>query len=251
MSFFPQGALAVALADMGQHDPNGHADSLLHRMRRPAPDGLEIAARLACGLPGFTVPSVLRQLYEREIDPLAWQMIFGHSWRVQGETLVASVGRERLALWFARADFRGELVPMLAPYCRIDELPERFTVWRGGRGSPAEVLERGTSWTVDRTVARWYAERRQSSVPHHGEPVVLRREAARAVVLARFHDEVLLEPGSYVVESVSDDELRVMADVVVGQVTAHVQSGGVTVEPWDKTTEQLIRDEAEALALWT
>ncbi|GEO18062.1 hypothetical protein [Microvirga aerophila] len=83
-------------------------------------------------------------------------------------------------------------------------LPKRFrrqgrlTIWRGGTGLTAEDVDDGSSWTLNRGVACWFATRWSPAalVPSH-RPYVVWREVPRKAILAyigkRGEDEVVID----------------------------------------------------------
>ena len=110
-------------------------------------------------------------------------------------TTRAAGSREAALAWFRHADLARADAPAVREHGWTGPLPERFTVWRGGAGSPEEVAA-GLAWTLDRGLALgWAAELSRAG---RGAPVVLRREASRGEALfrGRPHErEVVLPPG--------------------------------------------------------
>ena len=85
-----------------------------------------------------------------------------------------------------------EMVAAMAPYAlspvlmtdadleAYAALPETVTVYRGGTG-PEDVLAKGTSWALERSVAEWFAE-------HRPEGVVIERQVRKDSLVALFTD---------------------------------------------------------------
>lgn len=71
-------------------------------------------------------------------------------------------------------------------------LPEVITIFRGGTG-PDDVLAQGTSWTIDRAQAVWFAENRPSGM-------LIKRNIPKSEIVAFFPDrgegEVVIRPSS-------------------------------------------------------
>jgi hypothetical protein len=97
--------------------------------------------------------------------------------------------------WFRHADFARADAPAVRKHGWTGLLPETFTAWRGGTGSPGDVAA-GLAWTLDRGLALGWAA--ALSRVGRATPVVLRREASRAEALFRgraYEREVVLPPG--------------------------------------------------------
>src|SRR5262249_52799429 len=91
------------------------------------------------------------------------------------------------ALWAAYDDPRAVLTNTRAPDLDYyNSLPERFTVYRGGYGLPAEQLARGVCWTTRRPIAEWFAIRFR---PKHQEPVLVSARIDKREVALAFSSE--------------------------------------------------------------
>ena len=75
------------------------------------------------------------------------------------------------------------LSPVLMTDADLDAysaLPETITVYRGGTG-PEDVLAKGSSWTLERTVAEWCAD-------HRPDGIVIERQVRKDSLVALFTD---------------------------------------------------------------
>ncbi len=159
----------------------------VHAYARLAPreDDYACAVRTAC---------LVAEAYERRVNRHVFMCLLEKGWRLWGGALALVLGsREPVVEWFRYADFSDVTLPWMRQWCGLHLLPARpLILWRGGRGSPAEVADNGMSWTPSRPVAGHYALLQGRGYDlfqgrgDPGPPILLRRRAARDEALAYF-----------------------------------------------------------------
>jgi hypothetical protein len=122
--------------------------------------------------------------FQHKLPKLVLQSLLADAWGHDHQHVMAAArGIRQVLSWFRQAEFP------------VDHLPESFPVWRGTSHSTLAQARRGLSWTLDKTVACWFALRyaRDSDV------LVLRREITRDQVLFHWTErdeaEVVIAPG--------------------------------------------------------
>ncbi len=156
---------------------------------------------------------MVAEAHERRVNRHVFMCLLEKGWRLWGGALALVLGsREPVVEWFRYADFSDVTLPWMRQWCGLHLLPARpLILWRGGRGSPAEVADNGMSWTPSRPVAGHYALLQGRGYDlfqgrgDPGPPILLRRRAARDEALAYFaswdREVVVPDAGSYASEA--------------------------------------------------
>jgi hypothetical protein len=139
-------------------------------------------------------------------------MVLCYAWRVCSWRIAQLAGsREVVVRMIQTADWDAFQLPLVRASggCRAD-LPERFTVYRGGVG-PAEELARGLCWTDDVRLAGAYARRRVEQTRPPAKPLVVKRVVQREAVLWTWRSDdtefLIAAPGPW--RLVTDDPKRI------------------------------------------
>lgn len=148
--------------------------TLPERCQTTIPGAVSGDADAACSLVGAACNAdrgdIVAALYALQTPPVAFRDALTAVWDHDHGHLLRAVGRDKRTFnkFFRYAEYD------------TSHLPERFTIYRGGHGSRAD-LAFGLSWTLDRDCACWFA----MNWDCHGiPPLVVRREVTRRGVLA-------------------------------------------------------------------
>ena len=143
-----------------------------------------------------------RQAHDEENEHLVFACLCAWIWTEGKQTTVlAEYGLDcqpqdllRVISWFALS---GTIMSNqdLAAHKSLDEV---VTVWRGG-SQPAHELKMGHSWSTDRSIAQWFAQRSSDNTGR--PPVVIRRRVNKSELIAYFtgrdEAEAVLWPSGY------------------------------------------------------
>jgi 8-oxo-dGTP pyrophosphatase MutT (NUDIX family) len=150
---------------------------------RVAPDGMRGA--------------IVAALHRADVPADVLRAALHLAWLVEWESVQGAMPRRELHEAFRAARF-----PLPA-------LPERVTIWRGGRGVSVGKLREGLSWTLDRSVACWAACALQGHKPDLA-PLVIRATVPRDAILfvsdaMREAEAVVFDPGPVTVDGDAED----------------------------------------------
>jgi hypothetical protein len=177
---------------------------------RAAPDGMR--------------GTIVAALHRAHVPAHVLRAALHPAWLADWESVQAAIPRGEL-----REAFRAARFP-------LPPLPDRITIWRGGRGVTVGKLREGLSWTLDRSVACWAACAQLEERPDLA-PLVIRATVPRDAILfvsdtMREAEAVVFDPGPAVVDGDVDDWASARWPHVVERLKARAQMQATGGADW-------------------